>query len=277
MILMNAYTYRTYDFDRACRKSREHGWEGIELCPCHFRDQTLAEAKSRLGDTMARYGVTAPVAAWSADVIQDDREAAQASLGKLLEGLPHLRDLGVRMINSGVGALWNEDRGRSGSQVAQELHYERAAEAFAVVAKELAALGMTCCFEIHMHALHDTAASTLKFLDMVGSPILTANLDAGNMYGTPHAEEAVTAVQLLAGRLGYVHAKNCRRLASGGTDYSYMLDNGHLDYFRILGAVKETGYSGHVCCEYCGLGDPSVAGQRDLQYLQRTLRELGMW
>lgn len=277
MILMNAYTYRGYDFERACKKAREHGWEGLELCPCHFRDEDLAEAKSRLADTMAAHGIMAPVAAWSADVIQDDRDAAKESLAKLLAGLPHLRDLGVTMINSGVGALWSEDRSESGSQVAQEVHYERAAEAFQIVARELASFNMTCSFEIHMHSLHDTAASTLKMLDLIGSPLLTANLDCGNMYGTPHAEEAVQAVQMLSGRLGYVHAKNCRRVPGGTTDYSYMLDNGHLDYYRILRAVRDTGYQGHVCCEYCGLGDPSVAGQRDLNYLKRTMRELGMW
>lgn len=277
MILMNAYTYRGYDFERACRKAREHGWEGVELCPCHFRDQDIAEAKSWIGDTMAKYGVTAPVAAWGADVIQDDRDAAKASLERLMAGLPHLKELGVEKINSGVGALWSEDRSQSGSQVATDVHYERAAEAFKQVMRELESLKMTCSYEIHMHALHDTAASTLRILDGVGSELLTANLDAGNMYGTPHAEDAVSAVEMLTGRLGYVHAKNCRRLAGGGTDYSYMLDNGHLDYYRILRAVRDSGYQGHVCCEYCGLGDPSVAGQRDLDYLKRTMRELGMW
>ena len=277
MILMHAYTYRSYDFERACRKAREYGWEGIELCPTLFRGQSLAEIQPELADTMRRYGVSAPVASWSADVIQDDREAARASLEALLAGLPLLKALGVEKINSGVGTLVAADPLVTGSAIASEVHYERGAEAFRTVAATLAEVGMTCSFEIHMHTLHDTAASTLKLLDMIGSPLVTANVDAGNMYGTPHAEEAVAAVEILAGRIGYVHAKNCRRLATGGTDYSYMLDNGHLDYFRIFRALRDTGYTGHVCCEYCGQGDPSVAAQRDLAYLQSTLRELGMW
>lgn len=277
MILMHAYTYRSYDFDRACRKAREYGWEGVELCPGLFRGRSLADIKPEIESTMQRYGVSAPVASWGGDVIQDDREAAQASLDALLAGLPLLRELGVSKINSGVGSLIADDPLVTGSAIAEEVHYERAAEAFRAVAAELANLGMTCSFEIHMHSLHDTAASTLKLLDMIGSPLVTANVDAGNMYGTPHAEEAVAAVGMLSGRIGYVHAKNCRRLATGGTDYSYMLDEGHLDYFSILRALRDTGYAGHVCCEYCGLGDPSVAAQRDLAYLKSTLRELGMW
>ncbi len=277
MILMHAYTYRAYDFERACRKAREFGWEGVELCPMLFRGQGLAEIKPVLEDTMRRYGVTAPVASWGANVIQDDREAARASLDTLLAGLPLLRELGVEKINSGVGSLTADDPLVTGSAIAREVHYERGAEAFRTVAAALAGLGMTCSFEIHMHTLHDTAGSTLKLLDMIDSPLVTANIDAGNMYGTPHAEEAVAAVGILAGRIGYVHAKNCRRLATGGTDYSYMLDNGHLDYFSIFRALRDTGFAGHVCCEYCGLGDPSTAARRDLAYLKSTLRELGMW
>ena len=277
MILMHAYTYRAYDFERACRKAREYGWEGVELVGTAYRGRELPEAKPELAATMRQYGVAMPVASWGANVIQDDRAAAQEALEKLIAGLPLLRELGVEKINSGVGALMAEDPVVTGSAIAKEEHYERAAEAFRQVAPVLADLGMTCSFEIHMHSLHDTAASTLKLLDMIGSPRVTANLDAGNMYGTPHAEEAVAAIEILAGRIGYVHAKNCRRLPGGGTDYSYMLDDGHLDYYRIFRALRDSGFSGHVCCEYCGQGDPSVAAQRDLAYLQATLRELGMW
>jgi sugar phosphate isomerase/epimerase len=276
MILMHSYTYRAYDFERACRKARAYGWDGLELCPTLFRGRSLADIKPELADTMRRCGVCAPVASWSADVIQDDREAAKASLDALIGGLPLLCELGVEKINSGVGVLRADDPLVTGSAIAKEEHYERAAEAFRTVAPVLSELGMTCSFEIHMHTLHDTAGSTLKLLDMIDSPLITANIDAGNMYGTPHAEEAVEAIRILSGRIGYVHAKNCRRLATGGTDYSYMLDNGHLDYFRIFRALHDTGYRGHVCCEYCGLGDPSVAAQRDLAYLKSTMHELGM-
>ena len=44
MILMHAYTYRAYDFERACRKAREYGWEGLELCPGLFRGKPLKVA-----------------------------------------------------------------------------------------------------------------------------------------------------------------------------------------------------------------------------------------
>ena len=112
----------------------------------------------------------------------------------LLAGLPVLKELGVEKINSGVGALMGDDPVVTGSAIAGEQHYEWAAEAFRVVAGELASLGMTCSFEIHMHSLHDTAVSTLKLLDMIGRPLVTANIDAGTMLRTPHAEEALAAV-----------------------------------------------------------------------------------
>lgn len=278
MIIMHAYTYRTYDFERCCKKAREHGWDGLELHPCHFKGQSLAEAQGWLGETMARHGVLCPTASWGGNVIQDDAEAAKQALEESIAGLPLLKELGVSLVNTSVGALMaTSEGGPSGSAIATEVHYERAAAMMQVFARELDSLGLLGTFEIHMHCLHDTASSTLKMLEMIGSPLLTANLDAGNMYGTPHAEEACEAVRILGSHLGYVHAKNCRRLPGGGTDYSYRLEEGHLDYFRILQALRDTGYAGHVCCEYCGLGDPSVAAQADLNYLQRTLRELGMW
>jgi sugar phosphate isomerase/epimerase len=276
MLIMHAYTYRAYDFDRACKKSKEHGWDGIELVGSHFDTKNLAGEKQRLGDTMAKYGVIAPVASWGADVMADDPDVRKANLDFIIAGLPHLKDLGVTKANCSCGGLMDPDRKESGSAIAEEHHYERAAEAYREVAKALAEQGMTASFEIHMHCLHDTARSTYKLLKMIGSPLVTANLDAGNMYGTPHAEEAVEAVNILGEKIGYVHAKNCRRLNDGTTDYSYDLETGHLDYFSIFQALKQVGFAGDVCCEYCGLGDPSVAGERDLHYLRRTLAELQM-
>jgi sugar phosphate isomerase/epimerase len=101
---------------------------------------------------------------------------------------------------------------------------------------------------------------------------VVANLDPGNMYAVEDAEPMGESVEVLGPRLGYVHLKNCRKIA-GEFDYTWALEAGDIDYFRGLQTVVRSGYAGPYCIEYCGAGDPSVPAERDAVYFRRTLAE----
>jgi sugar phosphate isomerase/epimerase len=93
------------------------------------------------------------------------------------------------------------------------------------------------------------------------------------MYATPHAEEPIKAIEILGDRLGYLHLKNCRKIADR-YDYTWALEEGDIDYFRALSFIYEKGYKGDICIEYCGLGDPTPRARKDIIYLRDILNEL---
>ena len=108
---------------------------------------------------------------------------------------------------------------------------------------------------------------------MVDCPAVLANPDPGNMYATSTAEDGVKAVEMLEGRIGLAHLKNCVNL-NGSYNYSTLLESGDLDFYKILEALQRSGFDGNVTVEYCGLGDPNVAACRDLIYARGILNEL---
>jgi sugar phosphate isomerase/epimerase len=147
------------------------------------------------------------------------------------------------------------------------MHYDRAAEALRHCGKRAQALGIRIVVEVHMNTIHDTIASTAKLLDKVGLDNVLANPVPGNMFSTSTAEKSPESLDLLEGRIGYVHLKNCVRHGDV-YDYGVHLANGHIDLFRWIDKLYRAGYSGPVCVEYCGDGDPHPAAEADIHYIR---------
>jgi sugar phosphate isomerase/epimerase len=130
--------------------------------------------------------------------------------------------------------------------------------------------GVTLTLEIHMNTIHDTVASTLRLLDLVGSPALLANPDPGNMFATCAEDRKPAALDPLTRRIGYFHLKNCRE-RHGQFDFSTPLAEGDIDMFRVLQRLPALGYTGPVCIEYVGTGDPHVRAEADIHYVKKCL------
>ncbi len=277
MLYMHSYTYRGQPVARAARKCREYGYDGLELVTSHYDRNDPEASIGEAARLAATAGTRIAVVDFSGNLIAEDAEERRQGEEAIARVIRLASGIGAVGVNGSVGSLfgptpanWSEN----GSRVATGAHYERAAESLrrlAVVARDA---GLWISLEIHMNTPHDTAASTVRLLDLVEDSTVVANLDPGNMYAVEDAEEAADAVRILGPHLGYVHLKNCRRIGAA-FDYSWALDSGDIDYFRALQAVLATGYSGDYCIEYCGAGDPSVPARRDAQYFRETLWEAG--
>ncbi|NOZ21602.1 MAG: sugar phosphate isomerase/epimerase [Planctomycetes bacterium] len=275
-LCMHSYTFRAYPLDRALKKAAQYGWDGIELNGKHFDADDLKTSLDEIIEAAAKYGVDISVIDFPGNFIQDDRDEAKRSVERMAEWISLVRNYGIQIMNGGVGSLAGDnpgDYGRNGSALATEEHYERAAEALRQLGAQAQSEGVVLTLEIHMNTLHDTAASTRKLLDMVGSPAVLANPDPGNMYATSTAEDGVQAIEMLEGKIGLAHLKNCINV-NGTYSYSTLLESGDIDFFNVLAALQKTGYDGPVTVEYCGLGDPNVAAARDVTYVRSILNEL---
>lgn len=278
IILMHSYTYRGYPLERALKKAAEFGYDGIELSGVHLPQQDPLGGIPAAVELAVKLGAPVRVLSFGADLVNKDEAARQQSLERAVGFIRMAGKLGIPLVNGGVGNLvgprW--DRwGDNGSRLATDEHYQLIAAGLRVLDQAADEAGVKVALEIHPNSVHDTAASTLRILEETGGRNIVANLDAGNMYGTPHAEEATRAIAMLGKHLGYVHLKNCRRLPGGeSADYSYTLELGHLDHFRILDALHRVGYNGLFTIEYCGLGDPSVAAAADIRYVRQLMDEI---
>ena len=279
-IYLNSFNYRKYSLERAMRRAREYGYDGVEIWSGHFKldtvEETLAEAR-RLGREI---GVGTPVLNLSGNVIGDDAEERRGRVQRLLEVIERCPEYGVELINGYAGSLIvdRKDWSKNGSAAATEEHYARAIEAYRVLGPAAERAGVTITLEVHMNTIHDTAASTVRLLDAIASPAVRANLDPGNMWGVRSSEPPVEAIPILGERIAFVHFKNARRVTymDVGVDYDVTLKDGELDYYAIVSGLARVGFEGPYGLEWSGSGDPSVPTREDIDYLRGLLRDVAL-
>lgn len=274
-VLMHSYTFRAYPLERAFKKAKEYGYDGLELSTVHFDFFNLKGEVNRIKELCAMFNLPVVTVDFPADFISSE-ESLEKSVKNLIEAIPLCKSLGARMLNGGVGPLAGEDPSdfaQGGSVIAREEHYERAIEALKALVPHLEKAELYLTLEIHMNTLHDTAGSTKRILDGVKSHFVKANLDPGNMFATPQAENPLQAIDLLGSDIGYLHLKNCRMIGDR-YDYSWSLANGDIDFFKVLSHFYGKGYSSDICIEYVGAGDPAPKAKEDIQYLRDILKEI---
>jgi len=273
---LHSFTFRNYSIDHALRKAAELDWDGLELHTKHFDESKFRDELTAIIEKATRFRVDVAVLDFSANFIADDPAVREQSVNKLREMIPIAREFGISVMNGYAGFLTGSDPrdfGSNGSALATDEHYDRATEALRQIAPIAEREGMTLTLEIHMNTIHDTAETALRLIDAVNSPALRVNFDPGNMFATPTAEDPLSAIQKLKGKLGLCHLKNCVMI-NGKPDFSVPLESGHIDYYKILEALLDTGYDDLVSIEYCGQGDPNVPAARDIAYARRTLNDI---
>ncbi len=97
----------------------------------------------------------------------------------------------------------------------------------------------------------------LQIVDGVNSPWLGINLDIGNFPIDPYPE-----IEKIAPRAGIVHFKTY----FGGGEY-YTLD---LDYKRIAGILRKSGYKGYISLEMEGKEPPETAVAKSLEIMRKA-------
>ncbi len=271
-IVLHSYTFRGYSIEKAFFKAAEYGYDGIELSTVHYKTESDLLKAANLSK---QYQV--PIIALDAGTDLLNSEKAAASIEKMKWALDMAHMFNVPIINGSIANITGPDWTKfaeNGSALVSQEKYQEMALMYQEVADYAQAKKVQIVFEIHMNTPHDTGESTLKLLDAIGSNWVNANPDPGNIYATTSSEGPLGTVQKVKGKIGFFHAKNCRRSALGyGYDYSYLLENGAIDYYQIVCELIQQGYDGPICIEYCGEGDPAYAAYKDITYLRSLIAD----
>jgi sugar phosphate isomerase/epimerase len=272
-IILHSYTFRDYPLEEALRAARRFGYAGLELHQVHFNPSYAEEEIGRCVRLAMTHGAPIACVDFKADLIHPDPSTAREAADTLKAGLRACAKHGVPRMNGFTGFLVGPKPGdftKNGSAIATESHYARCAEGLEGVCAVAEECGVALNLEIHMNTIHDSVASTQRLMDLVGSAALFANPDPGNMFATRAEDRNPAALDALARRIGYFHFKNCR-LRQEAFDFSVPLSDGDIDFFGVLQRFPALGYTGPVCIEYVGNGDPHVPAEADIHYLKNCL------
>lgn len=279
-IYLNSFNYRRYSLERAMRRAREYGYDGVELWSGHFELDTVEETLADARRLEREIGCGVRVLNLSGNVIGDDAGERHSRVERLLEVIARCPEYGVEIVNGYAGSLIVErtNWAANGSAAATPEHYRRAVDAYRTLGPAAERAGVILTLEVHMNTIHDTAASTVRLLDAIDSPAVRANLDPGNMWGVRTSEHPRDAVSILGDRIAFVHFKNARRVSylDVGVDYDFTLREGELDYYAIVSALVRAGFEGPYGLEWSGSGDPSVPSKDDIAYLRELLRDVAL-
>lgn len=118
---------------------------------------------------------------------------------------------------------------------------ERSAESLRAVAATAADLGVTLCLEIINRFetfMFNTVGEGLAFLDMIGSPGVSLQLDTYHM--SMEEDDIPAAIRLAGNRLGHFHCANSNRRLPGP---------GSIDWAAVGSALDAAGYQGWLVIE----------------------------
>jgi len=123
-------------------------------------------------------------------------------------------------------------------------------------------------------AISRTTEGLLRIATLVDSPYLRINYDTGNAYLA--GEDPYRGLEVVLDRLVHMHAKDisfsqsaAERGKATGTPVGCACGDGVIDWRRVVGILREGGYSGVLSVE---CGTPEQA-ERSLLYLKSVLAE----
>lgn len=173
----------------------------------------------------------------------------------------------ARCLNTPIVRVWASD---VGSGDASEAVWTRTIHEIQQACDQAAKLGIILAAQMHSDTLADTGASARRLVEAVGRDNFGLNFQVN---ATAESEEA--SEQRLGSVLPYVvhiHAQNYVPLVDGGDELLQRapLNNGVIDYERLVGRLVESGYDGHIAVQfaYTEGEDKTEALREDLAYLQ---------
>jgi inosose dehydratase len=131
--------------------------------------------------------------------------------------------------------------------------------------------GIRLAFETHMGQLTDTLPSTEQFLEMFASPEVGITLDFYNLAFS--GVNVVEVVESLTDFTYHTHIKNGTVDAEGNPIFG-RLDEGIVDYPRVIEMLYDIEYGGHLsieCLGPCARAVPLDTAKRDLEILEGYL------
>jgi sugar phosphate isomerase/epimerase len=273
---------RLFPVDEIIARCADAGYDGIEL---RNRDSSgknpLSAYLEHCCGVAARYRLDV-VFGGSSLAHAADADARAQSLADLKTVIDISSAHGVRLLNVFTGNLAAPDVpyhhfDAHGSAIATDAQWTAAVDFFQRAGDHAAERGVNLCFETHNVYLHDLGEPTARLVDRIGRKNVLTNLDYGNMYLNRRSQGMDQELQLLAGRIGYVHLKNLRAFnhLDSRLYYATSLADGDINNFLLVRKLLAAGYSGALTIENTMAGDKRRWVEADLAYLKSIIADLG--
>jgi len=267
-----------------CKKAADWGFDGIE-----FRRKrsgvdegvdeyldALAEAVEASGLKYTLFGAPGP------DLTNLDPAVRKKELEDAVEFYKLAAEkLELTVCNAFTGTLKNpaEDIPYSsytchGSFVASEEQWKWAAEGYKILGDLADDLDFKFAFETHMCYLHDLPETTEKLVNLIDKPSVGINLDYGNAIYFSGIPSISKTIATLKDKIYYVHLKNSIRMGDSSR-FPTALSEGEINHREYLTVLKNSGYEGPICIEAPRPGDREWYAQKDLEYLNSVLEDIG--
>lgn len=249
----------TGTFEEKIRKSRELGFDGVELISGDI-DRVDREAVKK---TLEKYDMACPAfntgpvyGKEGLCLMSPDTEIEQLGMHQLEGFLEFAGEFGAVV---DIGML----RGRLGIMPEPSKALEELAEKFRRAAEVAAHCGSRITLEpinrFESDCIHN-AQDGLAWVNRVNHPRFGLMLDTFHM----NIEDASIqeSVRETAHCLWHVHVGDSNRLSAG---------RGHFDFPGLIQTLKETGYEGYLSAEHLTLPDPDSAAQNTVRYLRQLV------
>jgi len=210
------------------------------------------------------------------NLVDSDHVNRRSSLDEALEFYRKANEiLGVRLFNIFTGYLKNQTCGeneyeRHGSAVASEEVFHWQADGLKEVASLMDKIDSYFVFETHPGYVHDLPSSTMKLVEMVGSPRAGVLLDYANLLLWPNPPGFNESISLIGKKLRYIHLKNII-LYDNRMFKMTSLGDGQINHRQLLRGLISTNFQGPICLEAARPGDGEWFAKQDLKYLRETL------
>ncbi|MCD6351030.1 MAG: sugar phosphate isomerase/epimerase [Armatimonadetes bacterium] len=166
--------------------------------------------------------------------------------------------------------VWASD---VGSSRASESVFKRAVAEAQEACRRCLKLGITLAVEMHDDTLADTAASALKFVEMVGCENLGLNFQPS---ARVRREKPLERLEKVIDHVVHCHAQNFYSLgtADGVEPKRAPLREGLVDYKEVVALLKSANYQGWIAVEFAHTegNEKNQAIAEDLVYLTELLR-----
>jgi L-ribulose-5-phosphate 3-epimerase len=230
-------SYHTYTFDEALAGIAESGYRGVELSAVPgWTDHVDLDAPT--GDVRSKldhYGLEPVSLSGHSDLTTKD------GLAHGIKAVRWASDYGIPIVNTAIGGHWSEDEDQGAFM-----------ENIGELADAAKAAGVVVALEIHGDIMA-SGALTLPLMESIGRDEIRVNYDTANceFYGDVAAADDIPAI---APYLAHVHLKD---KVGGARVWDFPAPGeGHVDFSRVLGVLRDAGYGGPYSVEIEFQGEP---------------------
>jgi len=279
------YCEQGQTIDEMCQKAVDWGYDGIE-----FRrkrsgvEETTEEYLDKLEKGVKASGLKHVLFGYPGPLlIKEDAGERRREVEEAIAFYKQVaRRLGVKVVNLLTGALHNPDKSipyfdytKHGSFIVSKDQWDWQVKGIQAMADGLKGVDIRFGFETHMVYIHDTAEAARRLVDDINRPSIGVNIDYGNIIDFEKHPSLEEAVNIVAGKIHYVHLKNSAPLRGAKGRMATGLGEGEINNRQFVRLLMKAGYQGPICIEAPRPGDREWFAPQDLAYLKAVLADVG--